>query len=343
MGCKLQSRAALRSRHRSRPCRRAAYPGVTRTRQVAGLAFCLAVVGGCGIFVPGDGAPRGRPSDVSDVVDAVPRAEPKSRYGNPESYVVHGRRYHVLESARGYRERGIASWYGKKFHGKRTSSGETYDMYAMSAAHRRLPLPTYVAVTHLENQRRIVVRVNDRGPFHGDRLIDLSYAAAVKLGLDRAGTARVEVVALSPAAGAGRAAAAADTRAGAAAEGSGTASPLRAASPQDDGGAPVIDKGRPFASRYRSAPVAAAPSAPSAGGLYIQVGSFRFRDNADRKRRELHRAGLAPGEVRVQAEQVDARRYYRVLIGPLHDDAALAHHAGELDRLGIGGYLVVEQ
>lgn len=130
--------------------------------------------------------------------DAIPRIEPKSRYGNPESYTVMGRRYHVLDSSEGYVERGIASWYGKKFHGQRTSSGDPYDMYAMSAAHKHLPIPTYVKVTNLENDRRIVVRVNDRGPFHDNRVIDLSYAAAKKLGIVAKGTGLVEVRAIDP-------------------------------------------------------------------------------------------------------------------------------------------------
>lgn len=123
----------------------------------------------------------------------VYRQEPKSKTGNPPYYDVLGQRYYVLDSAEGYSERGIASWYGTKFHGKRTSSGETYNMYALSAAHKTLPIPTYVRVTHLGNQRSLIVRVNDRGPFHKGRIIDLSYAAAKKLGIDQQGTAFVEV------------------------------------------------------------------------------------------------------------------------------------------------------
>jgi len=130
--------------------------------------------------------------------DAVPRVEPRSRYGNPRSYTVYGKRYHTLKTSKGYRERGIASWYGTKFHGRRTSSGEPYDMYAMTAAHKTLPLPSYVRVTNLKNQRSVVVRVNDRGPFHTNRIIDLSYAAAWKLGVLSKGTGYVEVVALDP-------------------------------------------------------------------------------------------------------------------------------------------------
>lgn len=134
--------------------------------------------------------------------NAVPRQEFKTKNGNPETYEVNGRRYAVLESSEGYVERGVASWYGRKFHGRRASSGERYDMYGMSAAHRSLPLPTYVRVTSLENGRSVVVRVNDRGPFVDtqQRIIDLSYTAALKLGVVGPGTMRVEVRALEPAA-----------------------------------------------------------------------------------------------------------------------------------------------
>jgi rare lipoprotein A len=149
----------------------------------------------CGTFGPQDGPP---PQTISaaDIQDAEPKPEPLSKYGNPDSYVVEGKRYYVLDSAKGYVKRGTASWYGTKFHGRRTSSGEIYDMYAMSAAHKSLPLPTYVQVTNLDNQKSAIVKVNDRGPFHDNRLIDLSYAAAVKLGITGNGTARVEVKAI---------------------------------------------------------------------------------------------------------------------------------------------------
>jgi rare lipoprotein A len=149
----------------------------------------------CGTLGPQDGPPQ-QALHEDDIRDAVPRYEPPSQYGNPSSYAVAGRRYYVLDSAKGYVKRGLASWYGTKFHGRRTSSGETYDMYAMSAAHKTLPLPTYVQVTNLKNQKSVIVKVNDRGPFHSDRLIDLSYAAAVKLGITANGTAPVEVKAI---------------------------------------------------------------------------------------------------------------------------------------------------
>jgi len=138
------------------------------------------------------------PEDIATTPDAEVRAEPKSRYGNPDSYEVFGKRYYVLPTAEGYRERGGASWYGKKFHGRRTSSGEPYDMYAMTAAHKTLPLPSFVRVTHLGNGRSAIVRVNDRGPFHEGRIIDLSYAAAARLDMIEHGHAAVEVEALSP-------------------------------------------------------------------------------------------------------------------------------------------------
>ena len=160
------------------------------------LALSIAL-GACSGTTTTDGPP-GRHIDVASVPDAVPKVERKSRYGNPRSYTVYGKRYYPRKSSDGYRERGIASWYGTKFHGRRTSSGEPYDMYAMTAAHKTLPLPTYVRVTNLENQRSVVLRVNDRGPFHENRLIDLSYTAAAKLDILSEGTGFVEVVALNP-------------------------------------------------------------------------------------------------------------------------------------------------
>ncbi len=142
-----------------------------------------------------DGAPPGPPPSFFKRV--IPIHEPFSRYGNPSAYKVNGQTYKVMTSSTGYRTRGIASWYGTKFQSRRTSSGEDYNMYALTAAHKTLPLPTYVRVKNLSNGRVAIVKVNDRGPFHSDRVIDLSYAAAVKLGLLPKGTAPVEIEALS--------------------------------------------------------------------------------------------------------------------------------------------------
>lgn len=165
-----------------------------------GVAWSLAAImlAACTGNVPVADRSGGGPGQGGDPPDAVPKVEPRSRYGNPPFYVVAGKRYDVLASSEGFVERGVASWYGPQFHGRRASSGETYDMYAMTAAHPRLPLPTYVQVTNLENGHKTVVRVNDRGPFHDDRVIDLSYAAARKLGVLQKGTAMVELRALDP-------------------------------------------------------------------------------------------------------------------------------------------------
>jgi len=137
------------------------------------------------------------PVDLGSIADAIPKAEARSAKGNPPFYTVLGKRYFVLKSAEGYAERGVASWYGPGFHAQSTSNGERYDMYAMSAAHKTLPLPSYVQVTNLQNGRSVTVRVNDRGPFKDGRIIDLSYTAAAKLGMLRDGTAFVEVRAVS--------------------------------------------------------------------------------------------------------------------------------------------------
>ena len=163
-----------------------------RRRSGVGLLLLLGLLSGC------SGTGNKVPEKLSDVPDAKPKVEPKSKYGNPKSYVVFGKRYYTKASSKGYVERGLASWYGKKFHGRKTSNGERYNMYAMTAAHKSLPLPTYVRVTNLTNRRSTVVRVNDRGPFHGKRIIDLSYSAARKLGMAAKGIAMVEVRAIDP-------------------------------------------------------------------------------------------------------------------------------------------------
>ena len=168
-------------------------------RGLAIVAVAL-VVAGCinrGGYYKDDGPPRRAKVDVSRVPDAVPRPEALSKTGN-RPYRALGHVYRPVKSARGYRERGVASWYGKKFHGKRTSSGEPYDMYAMTAAHRTLPLPSYVRVRNRDNGKTVVVRVNDRGPFRRNRIIDLSYAAAHRLGIVGHGTGAVEVEAIIP-------------------------------------------------------------------------------------------------------------------------------------------------
>ncbi|MEH6626109.1 MAG: septal ring lytic transglycosylase RlpA family protein [Motiliproteus sp.] len=170
------------------------------------LALLLAlVIAGCSgnssksgrYSIENDHGPQGH-VDLSHVPDAVPKVEPRSRGGNKSKYTVWGKSYYVMASSDGYQQGGTASWYGKKFHGHKTANGEVYDMYGMSAAHKTLPLPSYVRVTNLKNGRQVIVRVNDRGPFHGDRLIDLSYAAAYKLDMLKTGTTNVQIEAINP-------------------------------------------------------------------------------------------------------------------------------------------------
>lgn len=142
-----------------------------------------------------DSTPTRTPSQA-ELKDALARAEPHSRGGNKD-YRVFGKPYKVLASAQGFEQTGTASWYGKKFHGHLTSNGEIYDMYTMSAAHKNLPLPTYLKVTNTANNKSVIVRVNDRGPFHQSRIIDLSYSAAYKLDMLKTGTAQVKITAIT--------------------------------------------------------------------------------------------------------------------------------------------------
>jgi len=171
---------------------------ISQNSNLAVLVLMLLILSACGSIGHRDGAPSRIDVDVHAIPDAVPKFEPFSRYGNPETYEVFGKTYRTLKENRGFSEKGIASWYGTKFHGRRTSSGEAYDMFAMTAAHKTLPLPTYVKVTNLDNNKQITVKVNDRGPFHEGRIIDLSYAAAIKLGIDKKGTGNVQIVAITP-------------------------------------------------------------------------------------------------------------------------------------------------
>lgn len=212
-----------------------------------------------------------QPIDVSAVKDAVPKTEAYSRYGNPSSYVVLGKRYQTLQTYQGYRERGIASWYGTKFHGHRTSSGEPYDMYAMSAAHKSLPLPTYARVTNLDNGKSVIVKINDRGPFHENRLIDLSYAAATRLEILAKGTGLVEVEAIDP---------------------------------------------RNFGQLAEKPPIAASqPKVTKAPSLYLQLGAFADRSNAERLQARL--SSSLPEPLHISETVSNQQAVYRVRIGPL--------------------------
>ncbi|HKS54110.1 MAG TPA: septal ring lytic transglycosylase RlpA family protein [Steroidobacteraceae bacterium] len=171
-----------------------------RSRSGVGLTLLALLLAGCSTTTyktpPLPSLPP--PGDIDAIPEPIPKVEPRSTRGNPRFYTVLGRRYFVLDTSEGYVERGVASWYGPGFHTSSTSNGERYDMYAMTAAHKTLPLPAYVQVTNLRNGRSVVVRVNDRGPFKDGRIIDLSYTAASRLDMLKDGTTFVEVRALTP-------------------------------------------------------------------------------------------------------------------------------------------------
>jgi rare lipoprotein A len=284
--------------------------------------------------------------DVQQIPDAVPRDEPRSAFGNPPFYVVGGHRYVVLRSAAGYVERGVASWYGTEFHGLRTSTGEPYDMFAMTAAHKTLPLPCYARVTNLANGRHVVVRINDRGPFVANRIIDLSYSAATRLDMIRNGTAFVQVEVLTPAAPTLTASMPVSTLAAQAASvgvssvpavSTTPVSPPPAAAPAPGPApAPAATNAATNAPPDATA-VAAAPAAPAAipaptGSFYIQVGAYANRDNAASALRKLRAAGLE----NVFALGPDAHQpLQRVRIGPI---ASVQQFDALIDRLGALGF-----
>lgn len=287
-------------------------------------------------FPGGDGPPRQAP-DLSRVPDAVPRVEPRSRGGNPDSYEVFGRRYRVMDSSRGFVERGTASWYGRKFHGRKTSNGETYDMYRMTAAHKHLPLPTYVRVTNLDNQRSVVVRVNDRGPFHSDRIIDLSYAAASRLGILAKGTGRVELRAIDPARPRETRVVTAPVPARARAPvagpgGAAEAPPLRVAAVQPPPAPPKVT------GAARHGPPATGPEA-SITKVFLQAGAFSSEHNARQLQSRLSRR--LESAVRISPAQAPAGPVYRVQIGPLGSREHADLLATELKRLGVANTQVV--
>jgi len=226
--------------------------------------------------------------DTSGLNDAVPVYEAPRRSGNKSPYTVWGKQYRVLDSNNGYTARGTASWYGEKFHGHKTSNGETFDMYAMSAAHKSLRIPGYARVTNLDNGRSVIVRVNDRGPFHGDRIIDLSYAAAKKLGYQSRGTARVEVAAI-------------------------TVKPDGSMFLAGEPFSPV-DAAGPAESRVR----ASGEMAMENRSLFVQLGSFSSRDPAEKLLSQVR--AVLENPVRVRAVDTASGRFHRVQVGPFRDE-----------------------
>lgn len=261
------------------------------------FAFFMIQLTGCsttgGINGEKDCAPNFH-IDVKSIPDAVPTPEPYSKYGNPRTYKACGHRYYVKKTAKGYCEKGIASWYGMKFHRVRTSSGELYDVRKMTAAHCTLPIPTYVLVTNLKNGRHVVVKVNDRGPFVANRLIDLSYCAAVKLGVTPRGTALVEVRAIDP------------------------------CRPQ------MVCK-----------EIARARAGMGHPHLYLQMGAFSIRENAEKLANEVREnVGYT---VNIKAVEQDDSTLYKVQIGPIPDVGTTDKLSKQIKRAGLGRpYAVVQ-
>jgi rare lipoprotein A len=258
------------------------------------------------------------PANVMGVPEPVPRAEPRSASGNPPFYEVAGHRYIVLASAAGYRERGVASWYGPDFHGLKTATGERYDMFAMTAAHKTLPIPCYARVTNLSNGRNIVVRINDRGPFVANRIIDLSYTAAAKLDMIRNGTAFVDVEVLSPASPQSGTALPVTTQAASAASVGVSSVPAvtepAGAAAAAPGPSPNATTPAPTAAGEAALPAMPPPAPVAAGHFYIQVGAFSQADNAQRMAKKLRDAGLE--HVFTLAPAAD-QSLQRVRIGPI--------------------------
>ena len=287
-------------------------PRLALIRQCAALAACALLVAACGTapsrkpaasapsavppapsgkYYKDDGPGEAPPANLDQLPDATPRPEPLHRFAN-RPYTVLGKDYVPATSLRPYRERGVASWYGRKFHGQKTSIGETYDMYAMTAAHPTLPLPSYARVTNVATGRSVVVRVNDRGPFLHGRIIDLSYAAAHKVGIAARGSGEVEVEAIIP----------------------GDAPVLAAAPPLP----PVA--AAPPAPTTAAAKPAESPPAPigrdTAGGYVVQLGAFGNFGNAQNFLAHVQ-AQLADAQVEPKVRDVGG--LYRVYVGPYPD------------------------
>jgi rare lipoprotein A len=249
---------------------------------------------------PGDGAP----ANVDALPDAIPRAEPLHRFAN-RPYTVLGRDYVPATTLRPYRERGIASWYGRKFHGEKTSTGETYDMYAMTAAHPTLPLPSYARVTNVATGKSVVVRVNDRGPFLHGRVIDLSYAAAAKLGIAQKGSGEVDVEAILP-----------------------------AGVPTVASAAPIAPVGTPPTGVPGVPPIASAE-----GGFVVQLGAFASYANAQAFVAHLANQ-IAPIGVEPNVRQVNG--LFRVFIGPYPAREDAKRMADRLrDAIGVASTIAV--
>lgn len=302
------------------------------------LAAVLFVLAGCSGTPERDPRPLGdaaydsypEPDDIPQDLALIPEPEPRdeapSRYGNPPEYEVFGQRYRTLRTSDGFEEEGVASWYGTKFHGRRTSSSEPYDMYAMTAAHKSLPLPSYVEVTNLDNQKQVVVRVNDRGPFVDGRIIDLSYAAAHRIDMTDAGVARVRIRAVGPG----------DTE----------LKRIAAAEPLPAPGSPDGAEAVPASGSEADAAVEPMAEARDVNGTlsderrFVQVGAFAERYSAEQVRDDLRALGFEA--VRISSvERDNGSDLHRVRIGPLPDGDAVRAITDRLQGAAHVDYRVV--
>lgn len=274
--------------------------------------------------------------DVSLIPDAMPQDEPLSRYGNPKHYEVFGQKYKTMSHSLGYEAEGTASWYGRKFHGKRTSCGEPYDMYAMTAAHKSLPLPTYAKVTNVKNGKEVIVKINDRGPFVKDRLIDLSYAAAKKLGIHASGTGKVKIAAIDPVAWhkeqktslamATKAPKKSSSKSKTSTKGKAQSKATQlAATTKIKAKAPnkpvKLADATPVKAKKAtsSAKTSSKPSQVASKKLYIQLGSFSKKMNADQlaDRAGILTSALNNVDVHVLPNKVSNKEIYKVRVGPI--------------------------
>ncbi|CAN5295189.1 septal ring lytic transglycosylase RlpA family protein [soil metagenome] len=272
------------------------------------LTACGTAPKRAGGYYQNDGPPDRVPADLSSTPDPLPGVEPL-KPANARPYSVLGRSYTPMTALRSYKERGLASWYGKQFHGESTASGERYDMYAMTAAHKTLPIPSYARVTSVKSGKSVIVRINDRGPFHEDRIIDLSYAAAVRIGGPNVGTQMVDVELLMP----DEIARIRESR-GRGDTSIASVAPTQASVPSSAVTAVVASI--PASIPAVSGDGASGDGAPSAGVVAIQVGAFSVRSNADAM---IDRIAREMPDLAARATVVMRDGLYRVRIGPYGD------------------------
>ncbi len=241
--------------------------------------------------------------DVSQIREVIPVPLNRTMAGNRSPYTVNGRSYRVMQTEVGFQQTGLASWYGEKFHGHQTSNGEVFDMYQVSAAHTGLPIPSFVRVTNLENQRSIVVRVNDRGPFHNDRVIDLSYAAAYKLGFANQGTALVHIEAIVP-----------------------SQNVILAANTASNPATTVT-----------------ASATAAAGDRYLQAGAFSDLRAAQRLSDRLRDLTSRPVFIRSIQAADTSQQLHRVRVGPISDPSEIERISDLMQSVNLGQPYVVEE